>query len=196
MEIYHLPKLNSAWHGLKLIQSFVGSYLELALPPWVSHPANRNLTCHRGSSQVPCWNPGCHHDVRTWRCLQHYWPFVRGIHRSLVDSPCKGPGIHSLDVFSVVILSKQSICQSFEMWWCLCDTTVMNYLCMNSHTFTGTDVPFWCHLIFIHCSQMLQLQKKVYYFMKETFKNNQTILHWQCTWFQNIFFQVIFSNSV
>ena len=31
-----------------------------------------------------------HDDVIKWTHFQHYWPFVRGIHRSPVDSPHKG----------------------------------------------------------------------------------------------------------
>ena len=35
-----------------------------------------------------CW---CHHDdVIKWKHLPRYWPFVRGIHRSPVNSPHKG----------------------------------------------------------------------------------------------------------
>ena len=30
-------------------------------------------------------------DVMTWKRFRRYWPFVRGIHRSPVDSPHKGP---------------------------------------------------------------------------------------------------------
>ena len=32
----------------------------------------------------------CHDDVIKWKHLPHYWPFVRGIHQSLVNSPHKG----------------------------------------------------------------------------------------------------------
>ena len=32
-----------------------------------------------------------HCEVMTWICFIHYWPCVRGIHQSLVDSPHKGP---------------------------------------------------------------------------------------------------------
>ena len=32
-----------------------------------------------------------HDDVITWKSFLHYLPFVRGIHRWLVDSPHKGP---------------------------------------------------------------------------------------------------------
>ena len=31
----------------------------------------------------------CHDDIMTWKQFPHYWPFVRGIHRSAVDSPHK-----------------------------------------------------------------------------------------------------------
>ena len=32
----------------------------------------------------------CHDDVIKWKCVPRYWPFVRGIHRSPVNSPHKG----------------------------------------------------------------------------------------------------------
>ena len=32
----------------------------------------------------------CHDDVIKWKHFPHYWPFVRGIHRSPVNSPHKG----------------------------------------------------------------------------------------------------------
>ena len=43
----------------------------------------------------------CRQDLATMMksCFLHYWPFVRGIHRSLVDSPHKGPVIRGFDVF-------------------------------------------------------------------------------------------------
>ena len=31
-----------------------------------------------------------HDDVIKWKHFLRYWPFVRGIHRSLVNSPHKG----------------------------------------------------------------------------------------------------------
>ena len=42
-----------------------------------------------------------HDDVIKWRHFSRYWPFVRGIHRSLADSPhkgqCRGALIFSLN---------------------------------------------------------------------------------------------------
>ena len=47
-------------------------------------------------------NFSSHDDVMAWKRLPHYWPFVRGIHRSPVDSHHEGSVIGSVDVFSVV----------------------------------------------------------------------------------------------
>ena len=46
----------------------------------------------------PWWHP----DTET---LPHYWPFVRGIHQLLVDSPHKGLVIQIFDVYFVVSLN-------------------------------------------------------------------------------------------
>ena len=37
-----------------------------------------------------CVNIVMHDDVIKWKHLPRYWPFMRGIHRSLVNSPHKG----------------------------------------------------------------------------------------------------------
>ena len=42
----------------------------------------------------------------TWKRFLHYWPFVRGIHHSLVYSPNKGPVMGSLNVCFAVSLKK------------------------------------------------------------------------------------------
>ena len=45
-------------------------------------------------SFLVCTAPGqywdCHDDVIKWKHFPRYWPFVRGIHRSPVNSPHKG----------------------------------------------------------------------------------------------------------
>ena len=70
-----------------------------------------------------------HDDDVTWKCFLHYWPFVKGIHQSLVDSPHKGPVMQSSHIFFVVslnkLLNKQPCYQWFEMKWHSCDITVM-----------------------------------------------------------------------
>ena len=42
-----------------------------------------------------------HDDVRTWKRFPHYWPFVRGCHRQLDDSPHKGPIMRMFILLSV-----------------------------------------------------------------------------------------------
>ena len=39
-----------------------------------------------------------HHDVIIWLRFPHYWPLLRGIHRSPMDSPHKGPIIWTFNV--------------------------------------------------------------------------------------------------
>ena len=39
-----------------------------------------------------------HDDVIKWKLFPCYWPFARGIHRSPVNSPHKGPATRSFDV--------------------------------------------------------------------------------------------------
>ena len=61
-----------------------------------------------------------HDDVIEWRHFLHYWPFVRGIHRSPVDSPHKSQWDFnvSFDVCLNKPFSKPSRCWRFETPWC------------------------------------------------------------------------------
>ena len=59
---------------------------------------------------------GLHDDVIKWKHFPHYWPFVRGIQRSPVNSPHKCPVTLSLDVFFDLGLNKRSSKQS-RGWW-------------------------------------------------------------------------------
>ena len=47
------------------------------------------------------WRSCDHDDVITWKHFLCYWPFVRGIHRSPVDSPHKGQW-HGALIFSLI----------------------------------------------------------------------------------------------
>ena len=38
----------------------------------------------------PLLDPMLHDNITKWKHFPHYWPLVRGIHRSLVNSPHKG----------------------------------------------------------------------------------------------------------
>ena len=50
----------------------------------------------------------CHDDVIKWKYFPRYWPFVRGIHRSAVNSPHKGQWRGAL-MFSL-------ICNRINSW--------------------------------------------------------------------------------
>ena len=60
----------------------------------------------RWNSTIWMWGPDgqtCHYhdDVIKWKHFPRYWPFVRGIHRSPVNSPHKGPWRGAL-IFSLI----------------------------------------------------------------------------------------------
>ena len=44
----------------------------------------------RGVASASAWFWTCHEDVIKWKHFLRYWPFVRGIRRSPVNSPHKG----------------------------------------------------------------------------------------------------------
>ena len=62
----------------------------------------------RPSSQGPGQNDLNHDDVIKWKHFPRYWPFVRGIHRSTVNSPHKGQWRGTL-MFSL-------ICARINVW--------------------------------------------------------------------------------
>ena len=68
--------------------SFISSlYLKqryLHLKSWAIDMCNRKTTYHRSLKNR------MHDDVIKWKHFPRYWPFVRGIHRSPVNSPHKG----------------------------------------------------------------------------------------------------------
>ena len=55
--------------------------------------------------------------VIKWKHLPRYWPFVRGIHRSPVNSPHKGPLTRSFGVFFDLRLNKWLSKQSWGLWF-------------------------------------------------------------------------------
>ena len=63
-------------------------------------------------------------DTLTWKRFLLYWPFVRGIHQWLVDSPHKAPAVNSSLVSLNNLLNKQWGRQWFKMSWCSCEITM------------------------------------------------------------------------
>ena len=64
----------------------------------------------------------CHHalishdDVIKWKHFPRYWPFVRGNHRSSVNSPHKGQWRGAL-VFSLICALNKRLSKQWWGWW-------------------------------------------------------------------------------
>ena len=70
-----------AWHRAIIWSDYGTVYwrIRVARPQWVKNP-------------IPyvVYYCACHDDVTKWKHFPRYWPFVRRIHRSPVNSPHKG----------------------------------------------------------------------------------------------------------
>ena len=88
--------LGSTWDRWKANGTFVLTSRKFCLdfPQLGSHYLVhlRNLWYMVWTDIFPCHVPGylSHDDVIKWKYFPRYWPFVRGIHRSPVNSPHKG----------------------------------------------------------------------------------------------------------
>ena len=60
-----------------------------------------------------CWD---HDDVIEWKHFPRYWPFVRGIHRSPVNSPHKGQWRGAL-MFSLICVWIKRLSKQSWGWW-------------------------------------------------------------------------------
>ena len=88
-------KLGNNWIGARPLSESILAYYNCTPVQW---NLNRNSQFYSGNSiqNVDCKMTAilhhyqCHDDVNKWKHFPRYWPFVRGIHRSPVDSPHKG----------------------------------------------------------------------------------------------------------
>ena len=96
---------------------------------WLRHGCSDSISVNAPLRMAQVFISGWRHDMEMF---SHYWPFVRGIHQSLVDSPHKGLVMWSFDVFFLVSLNKlltyQSNCQ-----WALCYFETLDE-CVSFHT--------------------------------------------------------------
>ena len=82
----------------------------------------------------------CYHDVIKWKNFPRYGPFVRGIHRSPVNSPHKGQW-HGALMFSLIRrLSKQ--------WWGWWFETPLRSLCRHLFEDGLPENFVWLHPVF------------------------------------------------
>ena len=88
-----------------------------------------------------------HDDVIKCKHFPRYWPFVRGIHRSPVNSPHQGQWLGSLMFFFYLRLNKRLSIQSWGWWletpscplWRHCNEIIFIY---RSHYY-GPALTFW-----------------------------------------------------
>ena len=59
----------------------------------------------------------CHDAVIKWKHSPRYWPFVRGSHQSLLNSPSQRPVLRIFDVFFDLRLNKRLNKQSTRRWF-------------------------------------------------------------------------------
>ena len=74
-----------------------------------------------------------HDDVIKWKHFPRYWPFVRGIHRSPVNSPHKGQWRGAL-IYSLICVWKNGWVNNrgagdLRRYRARCDVTVMIHVC-------------------------------------------------------------------
>ena len=70
----------------------------------------------RNSCRDPATSCGIHDDVIKWKHFPRYWPFVRGIHRSPVNSPHKGQWRRAL-MFTLICCLNKRLCKQPWGWW-------------------------------------------------------------------------------
>ena len=86
---------------------------------WLGYLSPYGIARPQWVKTVPLSHQTPHDDVIKWKHFPRYWPFVRGIHRSPVNSPHKGQWRRAL-MFTLIYarinrLSKQSWGWWFEM---------------------------------------------------------------------------------
>ena len=105
-----------------------------------------------------------HDDVIKWKHFPHHWPFVRGIHRSPVNSPHKCQWHSSFDVFFDLRLIKR-LSKHSRGWWFETLSCPLWRHC-NEHIYYGCFVNAYLHLdemkyismikfdsLWLHCKQ-------------------------------------------
>ena len=120
-EINHCKFAN--WHHISLIYTMLWALIHLCIKQqfYVSNVCFSHVTFLRwcdSSLATQSVNP-CHFtwDVIKWKHFPRYCPFVRGIHRSPVNSPHKGPWRGALMFSLICVLNKRLSKQSWGWWF-------------------------------------------------------------------------------
>ena len=102
------------------------SYIQCAtmgMAVWRNHQKYEMVSMETGSNLISSTEvsliygiASIHDDVIKWKHLPRNWPFLRGIHRSPVNSPHKRPVTRSFDVYFDLRPNKRLSKQSWG-WW-------------------------------------------------------------------------------
>ena len=101
LSVGHLQrKLNHYWR--KCLKDVVSKMLSIFVEAcWIKHCVLQNQYAKHGMHVQKRFCPLEYDDVMKWKHFPHCWPFVRGIHRSPVNSPHKGQWCGAL-MFSMI----------------------------------------------------------------------------------------------
>ena len=80
--------------------------------------------------------PGIHDDFIKWKHFPHYWPFVREIHQSPVNSHHEGQWRGSFDVFFAIRLNIQLSNRSWGWWFEMPSCSLYDITVMIDHVIT------------------------------------------------------------
>ena len=92
-----------------------------------------------------------HDDVIKWKHLPHYWPFVRGIHQSPVNSLHKGQW-RGNSMFSLIWEWKNGLvnnCESGDLRrpsWRYCNACIVGFIGYSKHHVSNLEFSFQVHL--------------------------------------------------
>ena len=104
--------------------------------------------CHihvRGFSYLVLKSVYSHDDVIKWKHFPRYWPFVRGIHRSPVNSPHKGQETRSFDVFFDLRLNERLSKQSWGWWFEMLSRPLWRYC----NAISNCPLPWYDHVTIV-----------------------------------------------
>ena len=91
-------------------------YEQMVEQPYISPLFNKNESVWIALESPIITRFFIHDDVIKWEHFPHYWPFVWGIHRSLVNSPHKGQ-LRGALMFSLICAWINGYKQSWGWWF-------------------------------------------------------------------------------
>ena len=102
--------------------------------------------------------PSYHDDVIKWKHFPRYWTFVRGIHRSPVNSPHKGRW-HGALMFSLICV------RGWGMGWCIRRNTRSVLLVISGHVRAVSDNERFRYILqlFLSLAETVLIQPEIIY---------------------------------